>query len=194
MHSETLKDHPVEAGTLLNVMRSLEHVRNHDDEAERLYSRSLLLLRQANGSPSVDAALVEANLGFVQMDGRQFESAALLFQRAIHEIEIASGPDSPALIRPLVNLARCENMTHQPNPAEIAARRAVELSVKIFGQGHPVTATAMLEEAAALRNLQHKKRANDLEKRAKDYLRNSSTNNPNEYTVSLRGLTGAARR
>lgn len=188
----TLADHPSEAGTLLNVIASLEHARNRDGEAERYYSRSLLLLRQAHGPASVDAALVEANLGFVRLDAQQHESAAGLFRQAIREIEIASGPENPALVRPLVNLARCENMSDHPNEAETVARRAVELSVKIFGEGHPVTATAMLEKATALRSLRHEKLARDLERRAKAGLRNNFLTNRNGHTVSLGELTGAA--
>src|SRR5262249_19190224 len=45
-------------------------------------------------------------------------------------------PDDPALIRALVNLARCENMSGHANESEALARRAVELSSKMFGQAH----------------------------------------------------------
>jgi hypothetical protein len=56
---------PAEAGALLNVIASLEHARNRDDEAERFYSQSLYFFHQAHGPVSVDAAIVETNLGFV---------------------------------------------------------------------------------------------------------------------------------
>lgn len=135
--SPTLNDHPGEAGTLLNIIAGLEHARNRDDEAERYYSRALLLLRQAHERASVDAALVEANLGFVRLDARQYESAEGLFRQAISEIEIASGPESPVLVRPLVNLARCENMSNHPNDAETVARRAVNFRSRSSGRGTP---------------------------------------------------------
>src|SRR5262249_49278362 len=115
---------------------SLEHARNRDDEAERYYSRSLLLLRQARGPASIDAAIVQSNMGLLRLGARQYALAAALFREAIREIEIASGPDDPALIRALVNLARCENMSGHANEAEALARRAVELSSKMFGQAH----------------------------------------------------------
>ena len=146
-------------------MATLEHTRKHDDQAERYYSQSLMLFRRAHGPVSVDAALVEANLAFMRLEARQYESAAGLFRQAIHEIEIASGPESQALIRPLVNLAACESMTGHANEAEAVARRAVELSVKAFGEGHLVTATAMLVQATALRRLGRKGLARNLEKR-----------------------------
>jgi hypothetical protein len=47
------------------------------------------------------------------------------------------------------------------------ARRAVELSIEIFGEGHPVTRTAMLEQTTALRRLRRKGLARELEKCAK---------------------------
>ncbi|MBV9767389.1 MAG: tetratricopeptide repeat protein [Acidobacteriaceae bacterium] len=181
-------DHPAAAGVLLNIIASLEHARKRDDEAEHYYSESLNFLHQAHGPVSVDAALVEANLGFLRLESRQYDSAASFFRQAIHEIEIADGPKSAALIRPLVNLARCENMIGQPNEAEALSRRGVELSLQTFGETHPVTATAMLEQAASLRNLQRKKLARGLERRAKAMLRDNSTKNLAGYTVGLRDL------
>ena len=187
------ENHPAEAAALLNVIGSLEHARRREDQAERYYSRSMMLFRQAHGPISVDAALVEANLAFLRLEARQYESAADLFRQAIHEIEIASGPENQALIRPLVNLAACESMAGHANEAEVIARRAVELS-KAFGKTQPVTATAMLVRATALRRLGRKRLARDLEKRAKAYLRNNPTTNLSGYTVSLRDLAGATFR
>lgn len=194
LQPRALNDNPAEAATLLNVIASLEHARNRDDEAERYYSECLRFLQQAQAPVDADAALVRANLAFLRLEARRYESAADLFHQAIREIEIASGPGSPALVRPLVNLARCENMSGHANEAEPVARRAVELSVSILGEGHPVTATAMLEQATALRRLRRKRPARDLEKRAKACLRNSSTTNLSGYIVSLRDLAGAATR
>lgn len=189
-----IENHPVEAAAFLNVLASLEHARKHDDQAERYYSRSLTLYRQAYGPVSLDAALVEANIGFLRLKARQYGSAAALFRRAIGEIEIASGPQNPALIRPLLDLAVCENMSGDPIQAEPVARRAVELSLKVFGEGHPVTATVMLEQATALRALRRKGEARNLEKRAKAYLRTNSTTDLAGYTVSVRDLAGATTR
>jgi len=84
-------------------------------------------------------------------------------------------------------------MSGHPNEAEPVARRAVELSVKVLGERHPVTATAMLEQATALRRLRRKGPARDLEKRAAACLRNSSTRNLTGYTVSLRDLGAPAK-
>lgn len=190
----TLENHPAQAAAFLNVMASLEHARKRDDQAERYYSESLMLFQQAHGPVSVDAALVKANLAFMRLEARQCESAADLFRQAIREIEIASGPENQALIRPLVNLAGCESMAGHANEAEAVARRAVKLSVKVFGEAHPVTATAMLVQATALRRLGRKGLARDLEKRAKACLRNNSTTNLAGYTVSLRDLADATSR
>ena len=81
-------------------------------------------------------------------------------------------------------------MSGDPMQAEIAARRALELSLKVYGEGHPVTATVMLERAIALRRLGRKRLAHDLEKRAKAWMRNNSTKNLSGYTVGLRELAG----
>jgi hypothetical protein len=106
---------------------------------------------------------VEANLGFLRLEAQQYASAAALLRQAIREIEIASGTDDPQLIRPSITLARCENMSGHANEAEALARRAVELATKIFPEGHPVTAIAILEQATALRSLRYKKPSHDLE-------------------------------
>jgi tetratricopeptide (TPR) repeat protein len=188
-----LEGHPAAAAKLLNVIASLEHARSRDDEAETHYARSLQLFQKANGTVTVDAALVKNNLGSLRLEAGRYESACDLFQQAIREIGIASGPEGPELIQPLVNLARCKNLSGYSNQAEPVARRAVELSMKVFGEAYPVTAGAMLEHAAALRRLRCKGPARDLEKRARTSLRNSSMKNLGAYTVSLRDLADAIR-
>src|SRR5262249_44968144 len=65
-----LKDHPAEKALLLNVIASLEHARNRNDEAERYFSQSLFLLRQVLGPASLDAAGVEANMGLLRLEAR----------------------------------------------------------------------------------------------------------------------------
>jgi Tetratricopeptide repeat len=92
------------------------------------------------------------------------------------------------LIRPLVNLARCENMAGRPAEAEALAKRAVELAGKFFGTQHVVTATAMVEQASALRKLGCKAPARDLEKRARASLRNVPDANWAGLTADLRDL------
>lgn len=95
---------------------------------------------------------------------------------------------------PVVNLARCENMGSNPGVAESVARRAVELSTKAFGRGHPITAKAMLEQATALRDLGRTSEARELEKLAKTSLRNSYSENLARQTVDLRDLARKDRR
>jgi tetratricopeptide (TPR) repeat protein len=190
-----LNDHPVEkAALILNVIAGLEHARNRDDEAERYLSLSLLLVRQALGPASVDAAVVRANMGELRLEARQYASAATLFRQAILEIETASGLDDPALIRPLLYMARCESVTGHADEAEALARRAVDVSTKAFGEAHVVTANAMTEQAIALRHLRRKRLARDLEKRAKAYLQANSANTPARFSVSVRDLEAATTR
>jgi tetratricopeptide (TPR) repeat protein len=133
-------------------------------------------------------------MGLLRLEARQYASAATLFRQAILEIETASGPDDPTLIKLLLNLARCESMTGHANEAEALARRAVELSSRAFGEGHVVTANAMLEQASALRHLRRKRLARDLEKRAKAYLQTNSANRSAGFSVSVRDLGAATTR
>jgi tetratricopeptide (TPR) repeat protein len=183
-----LEARPRAAAILLSIIGGLEQARNRAEEAESYYLRSLQLFRRANGAPTEEAAAVKNNLGGLRLEAGQYQSASDLFQQAIREIEKASGPESPALIRPLVNAAASENRAHHASLAEPLARRAVALSVKVLGEGHPVTATAMLEQAAALRRLGKKGLARNLEKHARAGLRASSPINTSGYTVSLRDL------
>jgi hypothetical protein len=85
-------------------------------------------------------------------------------------------------------------MSDNPSKAEAVARRAVELSIKVFGKDHLVTATAMLEQAAALRKLGRKGPARDLEKLAKASLRNNTATSLSGYTVNLHDFAGAKTR
>jgi tetratricopeptide (TPR) repeat protein len=185
---------PVSVARLMTVIGSLEHVRNRDDEAERYYSRSLAAFRQAQGSVSADAALVEANLGFLKLQAGHYDQAAGLFQQAIREIEIALDSKNPALLRPLICLATCENMRGNSIEAESAAERAVELSLQVFGEKHAVTATAMLQQAIALRMLHRKRQARKLEKCANAWLNTDAHNNLAGYTVELHALTSSTVR
>lgn len=190
----TLEEHPRAAATLLNVAGSLEHARNRHGQAEAYYVRSLELFHRTMGPVSVDAAVVKTNLGGLRLDAGQYQAATDLFQQAIHEVETASTPDSPVLIRPLINAARSENLAGHPTVAEPFARRGVELSLKILGDRHPVTAAAMLEQAAALRGLGRKKPARQLEKQARASLHTRAARNAAGYTVSLLELAAGKVR
>jgi tetratricopeptide (TPR) repeat protein len=182
------ESHPLTAGMLLSVVASLEHARNRDKEAERYYVRSLQLFEQANRTANWEAAIVKNNLGGLKLEAGRCDPASDLFREAIRDMESTSGPESPALVKPLINLARCENLGHRPQVAEPLARRAVELSTRIFGEAHQVTATAMLEQATALRRLGRKEPARNLEKRAKAGLRTSPAINTSGYTVDVNEL------
>ena len=186
--ASALQNHPVAAGLLLNVIASLEHARNNDSEAIRYYAQSLLLLRKTQGAVSADATAVESNLGFLNMESGRYEAAKDLFRQAIRELETALGPEDSSLIRPLLNLAACENRSGHSIEAEALARRAVELSGKIFGSEHPLTATAMLQQASALRKLGRRVEAHSLEKHAKSLPRNASAASFANYTVGVSEL------
>jgi tetratricopeptide (TPR) repeat protein len=182
-----LDSHPTAAGVLFSVIGGLEHGRRRDHEAERDYLRSLQLFEQARRSASQQAAYVKNNLGGLKLEAGRCDSARDFFQQAIQEIESISGLEDPNLVKPLINMARCENHEHRPQAAEPLARRAVELSTRFFGEAHRATATAMLEQAAALRRLGRKEVASDLEKRAKAALRTNSGRNAT-YTVDVNEL------
>ena len=190
---EILQGQSIAFARLLNTMGSLDHERDRDDEAVRYYIRSLQLFHEAQGPVSLDAAAVENNLGYIKFEAGQYDSASDLYRQAVREIESALGSQHPSLVRPLINLAMCLDLSGDPKQAELQARRAVALSVKIFGEEHPVTARAMLEQANALRRLRCKAQARDLEKRAKAVLRSTSAANLTGYTVSLREMRAARR-
>jgi tetratricopeptide (TPR) repeat protein len=189
-----LETHPIAAGMLLNVMGGLERARNRNDEAERDYVRSLQLFEQARQIAIRQTAIAKNNLGGIKLDAGRCDSAGDLFRQAIQEIESISGPENLAFVNPLINLARCENLGHRPQAAEPLARRAVELSTRLFGEKHRITATAMLEQAAALRRIGQKDMAGDLEKRAKAGLRTNSARNTTGYTINVNELARESLR
>jgi tetratricopeptide (TPR) repeat protein len=185
--------HPAEAALLLNVVGSLEHARNRDDNAVLYYGQALKLLRTAHGPVSADAAQVESNLGFLRLEMGQYTAAKDCFRRSIQEIESTLGTNHAALIPPLVNLARCENLTRSSGQAEVVARRAVTISTEVLGEAHPVTAAAMFEQATALHQLGRKKEARELEKQANMSLRRASAASLCRYTVGFRQLSERTR-
>ncbi len=188
------ESYPALSALLQNLIASLEHARNRDDEAARHYEQALRLFRSAQGPVSIDAAIVESNLGTLYWEAGQYGPAGDLFRQSIRDIKTASGPQNPALVRSLINLAGCENMSGHPNEAEALARSAVELSGKILGLDHPVTARAELQLASVLRKLRRKTEARELEKRAQALLRNASETSPARYTVGLQELAPHVKR
>jgi tetratricopeptide (TPR) repeat protein len=192
--SRALENHPAEAALLLNVVGSLEHERNRDDNAVRYYGQALTLLRKVHGPVSADAAQVESNLGFLQLEMGQYPAAKEFFLQSLHEMESAVGTNDGALIQPLVNLARCENLSGDSDKAEILSRRAVEISSKTFGEQHPITAAAMLEQADTLRKLHRKSEARRLEKQAHRSLQSASAAGLPRYTIGFRQLAEQTSR
>lgn len=191
--SLVLDSHPRSAALLLNVIGGLEHARNRDAEAIRYYAQALEFLRKVPEPVSADLAAVESSLGFLHLEAAQYELAKDFFRRAIHNAEIALVPDGRRLISSLVNLAKCENMTGNPKDAEALARRAVELSSRTFGSEHLITATAMAEQANALRSLKRKPEARELEKCVQAALRYASTDSLDRHTVDVKNLARSHR-
>ena len=191
---ETFARHPAELAGILNILASLEYERHRYDEAERIYLQSLELWRQAGAAGRLGAAAVENNLGMLRLEAGLFDLAVDLFRQAIVDSENAAGPEHRSLIHPLIHLAESEYGRGRPSEAEPAARRAVELSTRIFGTEHPATAAAMQEHARVLRKLHRNAQARTLEKQANAVLRKSAKDNRSDYTVDVKSMSLEARR
>jgi tetratricopeptide (TPR) repeat protein len=188
-----LERRPVATALLLDVLGSLEHARHRDEQAVRDYTQALDYFHQEREPVSLVGAAVKNNLGHLHLEAGRYPLASDLFRQSIQEIEAALGTDHPSVIRPLVNLAKCENMNGHSEQAEALAGHAVELAGKTFGTKHPVTATAMLEQASALRKLRRNAPARKLEKRARASLRNTDYAKVTGSTVDLLDLASAAK-
>jgi tetratricopeptide (TPR) repeat protein len=188
-----LERRPHAAALLLDVLGSLEHAQHRDEQAVRDYTRALDYFHQVAEPASLVGAAVENNLGYLHLEAGRYPLASDFFRRSIQEIEVALGKDHPSVIRPLVNLAKCENMNGHPEQAETLAGHAVELAVKTFGTKHLVTATAMLEQASALRKLHRNSPARELEKRARASLRNTDYAKVAGSTLDVLDLASAAK-
>jgi tetratricopeptide (TPR) repeat protein len=190
MPARALESDPAAAALLLNVMASLEHARHKDDKAISYYTKALALLGEAQGPMSANVAAVESNLGYLHLEAGRCEEASVFFRNAIQKIETL-GKNDAALVQPLINLARCENLGGHGREAESLTLRAIEISTSAFGGQHPITAKATLERASALRKLGRPREARTLEKQAQTSLRKTSAANLSGYTVGFRDLAKA---
>lgn len=129
------------AGTQANEAQLLNHmgvllkdVGEHERAAQAL--ERAIDLRTALGDPSLVASSMN-NLGIVQLEREDFETARDLFQRAYDIMAAERGADHPDVTNPLGNLATAYLRLGEFARAEEGLERARRIQVATFGPEHP---------------------------------------------------------
>ena len=152
---------------------NLASVYSHQDEfikAELQLRRALPIYEQhlPAGHPLIAAVL--NNLFVVLGAQKRFDEAAPYLRRAL-DISERSAPEGLRTQQMRANLASLESSQGHWQSAADLLKRAVDAEQRLLGPDHPSVALALANYAEALKHLNHKAEARDIERKANNLLK-----------------------
>lgn len=118
--------------------------------ADKVFRRSLAVLRRLSGGRDLELASVLGNLGYLLLlEGNYVEAKELHFEE-LNILRKQLGEDDPETARTLGNLANIYNSLGDKKRAEPMHRKALAITSRFYGEEHPDTALAMLHLAITI--------------------------------------------
>lgn len=127
----------------LNNLGQLYADQGHDDLAEPLYERAIVLMEKSRGLDTAEVAPELNNLAALYQRQQRFAEAEPLFRRALAVREKALPRDHPDVGQSLNNLATLCVKQERYADAEPLFQRALAIYQKVGGPEHPAVATLL---------------------------------------------------
>jgi len=136
-------------------------------------------------------AQVRSTLALIGMDAGHYENAEIEIRQALDILERTVGPDHPALVRPLNNLAAIERHMGRLSEAEATLKRARMIAERRLGPDHPRTLEVLAEYVTLLKCAGRKAEARNMEKLMKATQAREAGERPGQYTIDVAELLAA---
>ena len=118
--------------------------------AERIYKKSIIMLREALGEDNDETILNQMDLARVYDREGKFQEAIILHEKVLSVRERRLGTEHLLVAETLQDLAQLFENSQKYDDAERLRRRALQVRQKIFGERHARTLTAKSRLAACL--------------------------------------------
>jgi tetratricopeptide (TPR) repeat protein/tRNA A-37 threonylcarbamoyl transferase component Bud32 len=141
-------DHHNAIGTLVNIGSVLRTL-GETERAREHYERALALLEKTRGAEFLHA-VVQANMGSMELDADDLAAAEQRSLRGLELVEASTGTKHPLGALIFANLATVRSEQGQHEEALRLAREALGIRRELLGARHPETATSLLQVGAAL--------------------------------------------
>ena len=164
------------------------HGQRKFSEAEPLYERARAILERSGDPEKPTVAAVLSHLGMLFYEtGRESEAEAYLV-RSFAICETAFGANHQSLIKPLANLGDFYFWIGRTAEAEPLFARALALSVRTLGPDDFVTGEILRVYSSVLRQMNRRREAKDMAKRAHTILAKRSRGMSRSATIEVGDL------
>ena len=134
-------------GMALSNLAELYRAKKQNDEAQRLYRRSLTILERDPAANSLSLINVLERLADVAFEKRDYKGSSALLARALAVKETVVGKDDPSLIQLLHHLANTLQAQGQFDQAEPLYLRSLTIAEQRLGKRDPETISMMKDYA-----------------------------------------------
>jgi tetratricopeptide (TPR) repeat protein len=182
IYRSTVSDDDPRLAMARNSLAVVMLSRGRYDEAGVLLRTALTVFRRSEELAAQRAAAL-TNLGVVYLHSGRLDEAVRFIGEAIQLTESRLGPDHPALIRSLNDLATASDLAGRPHEARAALERALRIAENQPGRSHPTYGGLLLNLAAFERKAGRKAEAKRLEEKARSVLRGNASANGVGMTI-----------
>jgi tetratricopeptide (TPR) repeat protein len=183
IREEALGPDNIELGAPLQNLAAVYQTEHRYSEARDLFGQAIQLFEHAGANQSRGLAAARGNLAMLLADTGDFDGAIREAKAAVTIWQTAEEQYGPRLAIALNVLADTECRAKRWKEAEEPIREAQDITVRLFGNRHPLLAPILRTYADVLEHTGHKREAREMLRSADEIDHESSRTNLTGYTV-----------
>jgi tetratricopeptide (TPR) repeat protein len=183
MRKEALGPDDIELGAPLQNLAAVYQTEHRYSEARDLFGQAIQIFQRAGANESRGLAAARGNLAMLLADSGDFDGAIREAAASVSIWKTVGDGDGPRLAIALNVLADTECRAKRCAEAEEPIRQAQEITVRLFGNQHPLLAPILRTYANVLTHTGHKREAKEMLRKADEIDHDSSLANLTGYTV-----------
>jgi len=183
VREEALGPDNIELGGPLQNLAAVYQTEHRYSQARDLFGQAIQLFERAGANQSRGLAAARGNLAMLLADSGDFDGAIREAKAAVSIWQTAEDRYGPRLAIALNVLADTECRAKRWAEAEEPIRQAQEMTVRIFGNQHPLLAPILRTYADVLAHTGHKREAKEMIRNADEIDHESSLTNLTGYTI-----------
>jgi tetratricopeptide (TPR) repeat protein len=183
IREETLGPDNLELGAPLQNLAAVYQTEHRYSEARDLFGQAIQIFERAGANQSRGLAAARGNLAMLLADSGDFDGAIREAQASVSIWRTTEEQYGPQLAIALNVLADTECRAKRWKEAEEPIRQAQEITVRLFGNRHPLLAPVLRTYADVLEHTGHKREAKEMIRNAGEIDHESSLANRTGYTV-----------
>jgi tetratricopeptide (TPR) repeat protein len=193
MRQDALGPDNVELGGPIQNLAAVYQLQHRYPDARDLFRRAIQLFERAGAKQSRGLAAARGNLAMLLAESGDFDAAIQEAKTAVLIWQTVDELYAPQLAIALTVLADTECRARRWIEAQEPILKAQEITVRLFGNRHPMLAPILRTYADVLEHSGRKREAKEMIRNAEEIARESSQANLTGYTVDADAYRAAGR-